>query len=475
MTPNIIGFSFILLGIFLIIGKILRSNITGLRKLFLPSSIIAGFVALFLGPEILGRIVELFAKEETFFHNGLIPEDILSVWSTLPGLFINIVFAALFLGKVVPNLKKIWLIAGPQVVMGQTVSWGQYVVGLLLTIFILTPFFGMNPLTGALIEISFVGGHGTAAGLSGTFEELGFAEGADLAVGLATIGIVSGVIVGIIIINWGARTGRAKFVGGKDKRELTEEEKEKLAELEDRETNVTKTKQTTSMEPLAFHLAIVGAAIALGYVLLELIVLLERYTWGSWTGVQLFPYVPLFPLAMVGGMVIQIYLDRTGKSKYIDREMVNRISGFSLDILIVSALASLSLAVIGDNLAPFLLLAVVAIGWNVFAFLVLAPRMIPQFWFERGIGDLGQAMGMTATGLLLMKIADPDNESPALEGFGYKQILFEPLVGGGIFTAASLPLIYQFGAPAILVLSIVVMTFFLLFGLFYFGGRKAKA
>lgn len=472
LSPNMIGFSFILLGIFLIVGKLLRGKIEVLRKLFLPSSIIAGFVALLVGPEVLGRIISPYVSEGSIFYEGVIPEFILDVWSTFPGLFINVVFAALFLGKVVPNLKKIWLIAGPQVVMGQTVSWGQYVFGILLTLFILTPFFGMNPLTGALIEISFVGGHGTAAGLSGTFEELGFAEGADLAVGLATIGIVSGVIIGIILINWGARTDRAKFVGGKSR--LTNEEKEKLAELDERE-QVEKPKHVTSMEPLAFHLAIVGAAIAIGYVLLELIVLLESYTWGAWTGTHLFPYVPLFPLAMIGGMLIQIGLDRYDKSHYIDREMVNRISGFSLDVLIVSALATLSLAVIGDNLIPFLLLAIIAIGWNVFAFLVLAPRMIPQFWFERGIGDMGQAMGMTATGLLLMKIADPDNESPALEGFGYKQLLFEPLVGGGLFTAASLPLIYQFGPVAILIVSIVVMTFFLLFGIFYFGGSKAKA
>ncbi|WP_314733478.1 sodium:glutamate symporter [Anaerobacillus sp. CMMVII] len=443
-----------------------------LRKLFLPSSIIAGFVALFVGPEVLGRMISSFVTTDSIFYQGLIPEFILEVWRTLPGLFINVVFAALFLGKVVPSLKKIWLIAGPQVVMGQTVSWGQYVVGLLLAITVLTPFFGMNPLTGALIEISFVGGHGTAAGLAGTFEELNFAEGADLAVGLATIGIVSGVIIGIILINWGARTNRAKFVGGKHR--LSEEEKNKLAELEDREQEIKPT-HTTSMEPLAFHLALVGAAIAVGYVLLELIVLLEQYTWGAWTGTVLFPYVPLFPLAMIGGMLIQIGLDRYGKSHFIDREMVNRISGFSLDILIVSALGTLSLAVIGDNLIPFLLLAVVAISWNVFAFLVLAPRMIPEYWFERGIGDLGQAMGMTATGLLLMKIADPDIETPALEGFGYKQLLFEPLVGGGLFTAASLPLIYQFGPVAILIVSVIVTTFFLLFGLFYFGGKKAKA
>lgn len=38
---------------------------------------------------------------------------------------------------------------------------------------------------GGLIEIGFEGGHGTAAGMADTFADLGFEEGADLALGLA--------------------------------------------------------------------------------------------------------------------------------------------------------------------------------------------------------------------------------------------------------------------------------------------------
>lgn len=468
VSAESIGMGFVLLGLFLLIGKLLRVNAKWLRDLYLPSSIIGGFIALAIGPEVLGNISELIAGEAHVLANGLIPSFALNVWGELPGLFINIIFAALFLGKVVPGLKDIWLMAGPQVVMGQTVSWGQYVIGITLTLLVLTPVFDLNPLAGALIEISFVGGHGTAAGLSGTFQELGFAEGADLAVGLATVGIVSGVVIGIILINWGARTGKAKFVG--ERNQLTEEEKEHLGELDDREPS-KKTKYLSSIEPLAFHFAIIGLAIGIGYLILELLIVIEELTWGAWTGTHLFPYVPLFPLAMLGGMLIQIVFSRLKIEKYIDRDMINHISGFALDVLIVSALATLSLSVIGENIVPFLLLALVAIVWNVFAFLVLAPRMIPEFWFERGIGDLGQAMGMTATGLLLMKIADPETESPALEGFGYKQLLFEPLVGGGLFTAGSLPLIYEFGPVAILILATIVTTFFLLFGLIYFGRR----
>ncbi len=56
-------------------------------------------------------------------------------------------------------------------------------------------------MVGALIEVGFDGGHGSAAGLGDTFEELGFPEGQDLALGLATVGVVSGVVIGIALVN----------------------------------------------------------------------------------------------------------------------------------------------------------------------------------------------------------------------------------------------------------------------------------
>ncbi|MBU4607468.1 MAG: hypothetical protein KUA33_09125 [Methanobacterium sp.] len=120
-------------------------------------------------------------------------------------------------------------------------------------------------------------------------------------------------------------------------------------------------------------------------------------------------------------------------NRTLDRDLIVRIQGFSLDVLIVSAIATLSLGIIGENLIPFFILALVGITWNLVAFIYLTPLMIPTYWFERGSGNFGQSMGMTATGILLMKLADRDNESPSLEGFGYKQLLFEPIVGGNFY------------------------------------------
>lgn len=67
---------------------------------------------------------------------------------------------------------------------------------------------------------------------------------------------------------------------------------------------------------------------------------------------------------------------------------MDNLAGLALDIVIVSALTSISLKVLGGNLGVFLILSIAGITWNVWAFLFLAPRLIPSFWFERAICDM---------------------------------------------------------------------------------------
>ena len=77
----------------------LRAKIVLFQKLFLPASIIAGFIGLFLGPYLLGSVVEF----------EIIPQSMLNTWASLPGVLINIVFACLFLGFTIPSIRTIWV------------------------------------------------------------------------------------------------------------------------------------------------------------------------------------------------------------------------------------------------------------------------------------------------------------------------------------------------------------------------------
>jgi ESS family glutamate:Na+ symporter len=463
-------FAFILIAILLLVGRFIKQKVRWIQRIYLPESIVAGVVALLLGPGVLGAIATALSPDSPL-ANGLFPEAIRTVWSQAPGVFINIVFAALFLGETIPRPREIWNKAAPQVVFGQSLAWGQYVIGILLTLLVLVPLFDINPMAGALIEIAFEGGHGTAAGMSETLTELGFEDGADLALGLATVGIVSGIIAGTALADWGRRKGHIRV----NVEEVADSEWfESHSEPPEIRRARSRLMRNLLIDPLSLNFGFVGLAVVIGWLILRGLVLLESATWGQ-GGFELMSYVPLFPMALVGGIILQLFLKRLGLDLLIMRPLMNNIAGVALDVVVVTALASISLAVLGSNFGPFVILSVAGIAWNILAFLYLAPRLIPSHWFERGIGDMGQSMGVTATGILLLRMVDPENDSGAFESFAYKQLFFEPIVGGGLFTAAAPALIVQFGSVTVLILTGAILAFWLIFGFLMFGRRAKRA
>ncbi|MGX5914449.1 sodium/glutamate symporter [Aliidiomarina sp. Khilg15.8] len=424
-------------------GYLLRLKLNVLQRYAIPTSIVAGVIALLLGPQLLGK---------TF---PLLPQKTPEIWAELPQILISIVFSSLFLGKRLAGPREIWQKAGPMVAHGQILAWGQYVVGLTLALVLLTPFLGITPMAGALIEIGFEGGHGTAAGLRETFAELGFEDGADLALALATTGIVTGTLMGVVLVNWGRRRGLLEKESSEDTRHFEQGDNFPPHPM---------------VEGLTLHLGVIATASALGWALLQALIWLEAVTWGQGeNGVELMTHIPLFPMAMLGGVFIQFILEKLGHGDLLSRTLIQRVSNTSLDLLIVAAIATLSLATVGQHIWVFIILGIAGIAWTLGAFLLLAPRIFPRNWLPMGLADFGQSIGMTVLGLLLLRMADPENKTGTLESFGYKQLLFEPVVGGGLFTAMSLPLVYNFGAFPVLLGCFVVMVFWLCIGLFMFG------
>ena len=181
---------------------------------------------------------------------------------------------------------------------------------------------------------------------------------------------------------------------------------------------------------------------------------------------RFFTHLPLFTFALVGGLLVQISLRKINQPRFVDRRVAEVISAVALDILVASAVGTISLRAIGNNLPTFIILGVAGIMWIVSAFWFLAPRMFPSHWFEKGITNMGQSMGMTATGFLLQRLADPNNHSRARESFAYKQLVFEPFMGGGIVTAMAIVFIYEFGPFIALIVSGVQLVFWLLLGLY---------
>ena len=86
----------------------------------------------------------------------------------------------------------------------------------------------------------------------------------------------------------------------------------------------------------------------------------------------------------------------------------------------------------------------------------VAPKLMKKDWFEKAIAEFGQATGVTATGLMLMRTVDPENKTEAAASFGYKQLIHEPVMGGGLWTALALTLVFTVGWLPIWILSCVM-------------------
>ena len=165
-----------------------------IEKVYLPASVVGG---------ILGLVaLQLIGKNNVALNN-----DITAAWSELPSILINVVFAALFMGKKIPRFKLVWKSCSRQLGYGQIVAWGQYAVGCVLVLFFLGPLLSLPDVYAGVMPVGFEGGHGTAAGMKPVFESLGFPQIKDMALAAATFGIISAIIMGMILINWAKRKG----------------------------------------------------------------------------------------------------------------------------------------------------------------------------------------------------------------------------------------------------------------------------
>ncbi|MCP9927501.1 sodium/glutamate symporter [Cyanobium sp. CH-040] len=406
--------AFSVLSLLLLIALVLRRRLAWLRRLGLPEALIAGLLGLAIGP---------------YGPLQLVPDTVVEVWSQAPAALIALVFATLFLGQRLPSPGQLWQRAAHQTAFSMVIGFGQYLVAGLVVLALLQPLLGSHPLMATLVEVGFEGGHGTAAGLGRTYQELGFPAGRTLALAMATVGVMASVLLGTALVllgqarRWLLRQRHrspAALVGG---RKGSFGARGRLAG--ERAAGLIPSGQEISLDVLTLNLTLAGVAVGVGALIKQLLVQLSA----------VFEALPVFPLAMVGGLLVQLLLQKLEQPFLASATDQASIASLAMDVLITAAMASLNLPLLADNLLPFTLLAVTGLAWNVLMVLLLAPRLFPDAWFERGIADFGQATGTTANGLLLLRMADPMGRSQVLEAFSFKQLLFEPFLGGGLITA----------------------------------------
>lgn len=430
----------------LFVGKIVRIKMPFLQRLYLPSSVVGGLIGLALVTCLAAYLPAETAKS--------FDSDFVAVARKVPGFLINVIFATLFLGAVTPKVRDVLRFAFPQLCLGQIMAWGQYVVGLGLAGFVFVKCFGVPPAFGNLLEMGFEGGHGTVGGMVESFKAFGWEDGIALGFTMATAGMVLGIVLGMAMIQWAHRRGHVKqVVSFSDRADF---ERRGVYRQENRPEAGHQTVMCDSIDSLAWHLAVVGIAMLIGFGMLKGFQCAETALFPE-ARIRIFQGFPLFPLCMIGGVLLQFCAKRIKRDLLVDRGQMERVSGAALDFLVVSAVATIQLKVVAANWQPLLILILAGAVWSTWIVLFVAPRVFKDAWFERAIAEFGQATGVTATGLMLLRTVDPENRTPAAMSFGYKQLLHEPFMGGGIWTALAFTLVYQIGWLNVWLISLVML------------------
>ena len=410
----------------LLIGTILRAKIRIFQRFVIPASVLAGIVGLILGHNIVGVL-------PTGDH-----------YASYAATLINIVFAGIFIGRTIPPLKKLGETAGAQTLYAVFNNFGQLAIGMLVVIIFTAIGITLHSTFGMQLILAFQGGVGVPSAFAPMYEGLGWSSEAASAVGetCAITGLVLSILIGFIILNIGAVrnfTQKKFHEAGKRVESKTFVEPEKRQSIGKGITN------PEALSTLGFNFAFMALAILGGKVVQQILV----------ANFPQLRFIPLFPFVLVGGIIVQVFLQKTGLDGYVDRGTVGSISSVALDVLIVTALISIQPNLIVMYAVPLVVILILGTGFNLWQMMWLAPRVLPGAWFEKALSEWGQGTGSTPSAMLLLRSADPELETGAAEAFGLKMFFTSPTMVPMLMIIS--PIVASRGAPFVLGIYVVGM------------------
>jgi ESS family glutamate:Na+ symporter len=305
--------------------------------------------------------------------------------------------------------------------------------------------------------MSFNGGHGTLAGLTPVFQHYGAGDLVNVGLGLATIGILSGIVIGTTLVNYAIRSPSISVV-----RQTPTSPDEGY----DIDHHLPRPDDPPIDDEWKGMPRVTAAAVFLGVTIALAMALLALFRWlFNMAGSGFFDRFPLFPFTFPAAVLVQLCAKRYDFEWAVNRRAVEGLGGMAIDGVIICAVGTLSLGAIGAYVGPLIILAIAAIGWSVFVTLVIGRRIFPQHWFEHSIPEFGESQGMLACGFVMLDMVDPSRQTDVVRGYTYRQIITRPILGGGFMTALAVPLIGQIGLPAFTIATAAVAVALIAWGI----------
>ncbi len=367
----------------MLLGVLLRALFPPFQKWFIPSCIVGGIIGFILmNTGVINLPFSLF--EQITFHLFNMSFISITLASTRKadtgtkkdktfygGVYISLLFA---------------LLISVQAILG----------GLLGFAFSGT---GFNPFNGALVAHGMAQGPGQALAVGGAFEAFGIPLSKNLGLFYAAVGYLSAIFVGIPL---------GKLIIRKRAARKAVEDKELLTGILNRETDISVGRQTVShanIDTLTVHIALTLFTYWLSYLF---VLALGTVTSEA---VAASMYSVLFVFGIAFANIVKFVLRLIKKDNLVDRKIQNSITGLFLDFLMIACFMAVSLTALDSVLIPAIVVSASSIAVSAFVCYFFMSRT-GSLVVERFMAIFGIVTGTAVTGVLLLRVVDPQFETP---------------------------------------------------------------
>ena len=372
-------------------ANFLRQKVPFIRKSLMPIAVLAGFLLLAL--KYTGLISIDGALFEMLVYHGI------ALGFIAMSLRVPVREAA---GGDLTGLKSGAVIVSTYLIQG--------VVGLMITLLLsytLMP--GMFKAAGLLLPMGYGQGPGQANNVGSSYEALGFAGGRSFGLSIAAAGYLVACVVGVVILNLLARKNKIPSARQTAPEHFPPDYFQSVDEIpiSDSIDKLSVQICMVLLVYLATYLAARGLTAGIAALSPGLAGTVNTLIWG-------FNFIIGSALAIL----LRVLLENGKKRGLIRRQyqnnyLLNRISGFFFDIMIVAGIASINLEDIRGLWLPFLLLTAggAVVTWLHLRF--VCKKVYPGYYYEGLISMYGMLTGTISSGVLLLREIDPNLETPA--------------------------------------------------------------
>ena len=380
-----------LLLMFMMVGNILRRTIPLFRKCLVPSALLGGAVLL---------AVDITCKQ---FGIILVDNRLMQV----------ITYHCLAIGFAAMSLKtekSTHKTTRTQVIEYGALQGGTYMLqafvglGLTLILFLLTR--GgrvISYVCGLILPLAFGQGPGNALSWDINFTNTPaaqFAGNGSFGLSLASIGFVVASVFGVLYINIYKKRGTLHIRPARPEGEFVDQTNPSGGEIPDSE----------SVDKFTLQAGFVALAYALSFGFMCLLGILSDFTNSIAWGFN-------FLWASLAGMVIRFVVKLLRRYSLMHREYINnyqmdRISGFSFDLMIVAGVSAIQINDIKNYILPIVILSLAGTLATYVYIRKVAKECFRDFEHEFFLMSFGTFTGTASNGMILMKEIDPGLRSP---------------------------------------------------------------